>query len=73
MGAAVEVRVGARQVHGARFVRTFAEADRGELIVYEDSSGRLALAVSHGSAVDRLELGDGELVTIGVLSAISEA
>jgi len=38
----------------ARYVRTFADAARGELLLYEDSAGMLALAVSHGSAAERL-------------------
>lgn len=33
---------------------TFADVPAGEILVYEDSSRRLALAVNQGSAVDRL-------------------
>ncbi len=40
----------------AQFVRTFAEAAPGELIVYEDAYRRLAVAVSHGDAAARLGL-----------------
>jgi S-adenosyl-L-methionine hydrolase (adenosine-forming) len=48
--------------HAARYVRTFADAESGELLVYEDASRRLALAVSHGDAARRLELAaDDEL------------
>jgi S-adenosylmethionine hydrolase len=38
----------------AIYARTFADVARGELLVYEDAAKRLALAVSHGSAADRL-------------------
>jgi S-adenosylmethionine hydrolase len=40
--------------HQAHYVRTFADARPGELLLYEDSDGMLALAVSHGNAADRL-------------------
>ena len=45
-----------------RYVRTFAEVNTGELLVYEDSYGRLAVAVRDGSAAERLALApDGEI------------
>jgi S-adenosyl-L-methionine hydrolase (adenosine-forming) len=44
------------------FVRTFADAEPGELLLYEDAQRRLALAVSRGDAADRLGLAvDDEL------------
>jgi len=43
----------------AVFVRTFADAPRGSLIVYEDSYGNLALAVSRGSAAQLLRVEEG--------------
>jgi S-adenosylmethionine hydrolase len=49
--------------HGERFyavfARTFADAPRGSLILYEDSYGSLALAVSRGSAALLLRLEEG--------------
>jgi hypothetical protein len=39
------------------YVRTFADAGRGELLLYEDAQRRLALAVSHGDAAAELGLG----------------
>jgi S-adenosylmethionine hydrolase len=49
--------------HGERFyavfARTFADAQRGSLILYEDSYGSLALAVSRGSAALLLRLEEG--------------
>jgi S-adenosylmethionine hydrolase len=62
LGRSVEVRDGSGAVHKCPFVRTFAEVDRGGLLVYEDAYRRLALAVSHGDASARLGVGvDGEL------------
>jgi S-adenosyl-L-methionine hydrolase (adenosine-forming) len=43
----------------AVFARTFADAPRGALILYEDSYGNLALAVSRGSAAQLLRLEEG--------------
>jgi S-adenosylmethionine hydrolase len=48
-----EVAVG--NGHSARYLRTFADAEHGELLLYEDATGMLALAVNGGWA-DR-ELG----------------
>lgn len=38
----------------AHYARTFADVEPGELIVYEDASRSLAIAVSHGDAAGRL-------------------
>ncbi len=54
--------VGARRQ--ARFVRTFAEARDGELIVYEDAAGKLAIALNHGSAETELGLAAGDQVRL---------
>ncbi len=48
----------------ARFVRTFADAEVDELIVYEDAARELAVAVSCGSAVERLGLAVGDELRI---------
>ena len=42
--------------HLAHYVRTFADVEPGELLVYEDAYRRLAVAVSHGDAAGRLGL-----------------
>jgi S-adenosylmethionine hydrolase len=48
--------------HVAQYVRTFADAGRQELLVYEDASRRLAVAVAHGDAARTLGLAvDDEL------------
>jgi S-adenosyl-L-methionine hydrolase (adenosine-forming) len=46
--------------------RTFADVPGGELVVYEDSVGRLAVAVNHGSAADRLGISVADEIRIGV-------
>lgn len=42
--------------HQAEYVRTFADAPADQLLVYEDASRMLAIAVSRGSAATRLGL-----------------
>jgi S-adenosylmethionine hydrolase len=46
------------------FGRTFADVAAGELLVYEDSSRRLAVAVNQGSAVQRLGISVGDELRI---------
>jgi S-adenosylmethionine hydrolase len=55
------VRIGE---HEARYVRTFADATGGDLLLYEDSARMLAVAVSHGSAADRLGVAAGDELRI---------
>jgi S-adenosylmethionine hydrolase len=50
LGRAVEVGAG----RPARYLRTFADAEAGELLLYEDAAGMLALAVNGGEAVSEL-------------------
>jgi S-adenosyl-L-methionine hydrolase (adenosine-forming) len=45
--------------------RTFADVPAGELLVYEDSYGRLAVAVNQGSAADRLGVSVGDELRMG--------
>lgn len=56
LGSALAVRVAGHELHRARFVRTFAAAEPGELIALLDSSRRLALAFNGDSAARRLGL-----------------
>jgi S-adenosylmethionine hydrolase len=42
--------------HSARYGRAFAEAPAGHLLVYEDSSGAIAIAVNRGDAAASLQL-----------------
>jgi S-adenosylmethionine hydrolase len=46
------------------FGRTFADVPAGELLVYDDSHGRLAVAVNQGSAVQRLGISVGDELRI---------
>jgi S-adenosyl-L-methionine hydrolase (adenosine-forming) len=52
----VMVQPGRRSEVEAAYVRTFGEVGEGELLLYEDSYRRLALAVRGGSAARRLGL-----------------
>jgi S-adenosylmethionine hydrolase len=64
-GHALSVEVGRRSL-GATFARTFADVGEGEVLVFEDSSGRLALAVNRGSAAEMLEVAPGDELAIVV-------
>ena len=56
-----EVSVGDRP---ARVVRTFADGAAGELLLYEDSSGRLEVAVNTGDAAALLDVKAGDQVRL---------
>jgi S-adenosylmethionine hydrolase len=61
LGQRVSLQVGSRTWEGRR-VHTFADVDAAELLVYQDSYRRLAVAVRDGSAADRLAVAaDGEI------------
>ena len=67
----VELTAGTRvelTSRGDRFyavsARTFADAPRGSLILYEDSYGSLALAVSRGSAAQLLRVEEGSEIVL---------
>jgi S-adenosyl-L-methionine hydrolase (adenosine-forming) len=64
-GRRVRLEVGGRP-EKAVAARTFADAEPGELILYEDSYDNVALAVSRGSAAERLGARAGVTVTIEV-------
>jgi S-adenosylmethionine hydrolase len=62
LGHRVALEAGSRARREAPFVRTFADVDVDELLVYEDAQRRLAIAVNHGSAAALLGLSvDDEL------------
>ena len=50
--------------HQATFARAFGEVGEGDLMLYEDSSRRLALAVNRGSAAEALGVRPGDEVTL---------
>jgi len=66
-GAEPGRRVRLELPHGTRtavVARTFADVPSGEVVLYEDSYGSVAIAVSRGSAAAALGLGAGEPVWI---------
>src|SRR5919107_718901 len=48
----------------ARRGSTFADVDKGELLVYEDSAGHVAIAVNNGRAVGLLSVRTGDVVRV---------
>lgn len=63
LGRTVRIEARAGEVT-ASYVRTFADVPEGQLLVYEDAYRRLAIAVSHGSAAQRLVMGTGDELRI---------
>lgn len=63
LGRPVRIELGGRAV-GAVFARAFADVAPGELLVYEDASRMLAIAVNTGDAADDLLLAPGDEVRI---------
>ena len=67
VGDRVELVLGSGAARPARLVTTFADVGPGELLVYEDSYRRLAVAVNGGDAAARLDLGEDDEVRIRLL------
>jgi S-adenosylmethionine hydrolase len=63
VGDPVEVRVGGRN-HRMAFGETFASVLAGDLVLYEDSFGSLAIAVNRGRADERLAASPGDPVEV---------
>jgi S-adenosylmethionine hydrolase len=62
LGHRVELQIGERDAYSAHYVRTFADVDPDELLLYEDAYRMLAVAISHGDAAARLGIAvDDEL------------
>jgi S-adenosylmethionine hydrolase len=62
LGGAADLELAGGGVHPLRYVRTFADAGRDQLLLFQDAQRRLAVAVSHGDAAVRLSLAvDDEL------------
>jgi hypothetical protein len=71
-GDTVTVKVGAT-LHSIPWVRSYGEVPEGELLVYVDSVGLVALAVRDGRADEELNLSDGVAVSLaGRRSATAE-
>jgi S-adenosylmethionine hydrolase len=65
LAAGTRVEVVSRGEHFyAVFARTFADAPRGSLILYEDAYSSLALAVSRGSAAQLLQVEEGAEIVL---------
>ncbi len=64
LGHRVELAVPSGPPQEAQVARTFSDVAPGQLLVYEDAYRRLALAVSHGNAAERLELATDDEVRI---------
>jgi S-adenosylmethionine hydrolase len=64
VGRTLEVATASGRSERARYVRTFADAGAGELILYKDSYRRLALAVNQGDAADVLAVTPGDELRI---------
>ena len=62
-GDAIELRAPDGPFEGV-WARTFADVDAGEVLLFEDSSGALALAVSGGNAAGLLDLTPDREVTL---------
>jgi S-adenosylmethionine hydrolase len=56
LGHPAALRLADGSTHAVQYVRTFADAGPGELLVYEDASQRLAVAVAQGDAAHVLGL-----------------
>jgi S-adenosylmethionine hydrolase len=63
LGEAIAARAGSRRVRGV-VARTFADVTPGALLLYEDASGALALAVNGGDAAALLGLRAGDEVRL---------
>jgi S-adenosylmethionine hydrolase len=63
LGDPVAARAGLRRVRGV-VARTFADVDPGTLLLYEDASGSLALAVNGGDATALLGVRAGDEVRL---------
>jgi S-adenosylmethionine hydrolase len=59
IGEPVAVRTGARRIRGG-VARTFADVRAGDLLVYEDAGGTLAVAVNGGDAAALLGVRAGD-------------
>jgi S-adenosyl-L-methionine hydrolase (adenosine-forming) len=64
MGERVELTLESGEAHAGTYALTFSDVSDGELLLFEDSSMQLALAVNRGSAADRLGVRAGDQLRI---------
>lgn len=67
-GSRVEVEVGFERYYAVA-ARTFAEVRRGDIVLYEDAYGNIALAINRGSAAEMFVAGVGEEIRLTALEA----
>jgi S-adenosyl-L-methionine hydrolase (adenosine-forming) len=67
-GDRVEVRIGG-QTHRLPFGETFSSVPAGRMVLHEDSSRRLAVAVNQGRAAERLRARPGDPVVVARVAA----
>jgi S-adenosylmethionine hydrolase len=63
LGDRVEVRIGGR-AHRLPFAETFSSVPAGKLVLHEDSSSALSVAVNQGRASERLKARSGDPVVV---------
>jgi hypothetical protein len=68
IGDPVEVRIGGR-THRLPFAETFGSVPAGRLLLHEDSSRRLAVAVNQGRAAELLAARTGDPVVVARAAA----
>lgn len=64
LGSGVELESPGSERYRAHYVRTFADVEPEDLLLYEDADGTLAVAVSRGNAAERLGLAVGDQLWI---------
>jgi S-adenosyl-L-methionine hydrolase (adenosine-forming) len=62
LGAEFSIEIAGRSI--TRLCSTFSEADPGEFVAIEGSSGFIELALNQGSAADRLKVGRGAQIEV---------
>jgi S-adenosylmethionine hydrolase len=62
-GSTVTVKIGAT-LQPVRWVNAYSDVEAGELLLYVDSAGLIALAVREGRADEELKLATGVAVTL---------
>ena len=67
-GSRVEVAVGFERYHAVA-ARTFAEVRRGDIVLYEDAYGSIALAINRGNAAEMLVARVGQEIRLAALDA----
>jgi S-adenosylmethionine hydrolase len=62
-GTTVELEVGLERYYAVA-ARTFAEVRRGDIVLYEDASWTIALAINHGNAAEMFGAAPGQEIRV---------